>query len=305
MNIANATKIVRLGRPQYLVGDFLLFTMGALLALLSGAQFVLGKFILGYSILFFAHLSVHYSNDYYDFGVDKLNKPTPISGGSGVLVNNPELKEFSKWFSIVLMALSMILTAIFTVAFRYPITFFLFLLFGNLLAWFYTAPPLKLVYRRLGEVSNVIAVVIFMGTGYFALMGTLDLLFFIFCIPVIFLQLIFINSFEIPDMEGDSLGGKRTWIVLYGRGFGFRVIAVSAILSTASFLLISLTGVFSSTINFQVLAFISLIPLVLGVVELVKKPLDRESATRFSMINVALLFLMSILIDAYFLYLIK
>ena len=304
MNTANATKIVKLGRPQYLIGDFLLFTMGALLALLSGAQFVLGKFILGYSILFFAHLSVHYSNDYYDFEVDKLNKPTLISGGSGVLVNNPELKEFSKWFSIVLMSLSLVLTAIFTVTFKYPITFFLFLLFGNLLAWFYTAPPLKLVYRRLGEVSNIVAVVVFLGTGYFALMGTLDLLFFIFCIPIIFLQLIFISSFEIPDMEGDSLGGKRTWIVLYGRGFGFRIIALSGFMATTSFFLILFTGLFPK-INFRVLTSISLIALGLGVVELVKKPLDRESATKISMINVAVLFLMSILIDAYFLYLIK
>jgi 1,4-dihydroxy-2-naphthoate polyprenyltransferase len=304
MNIANATKIVRLGRPQYLAGDFLLFTMGALLALLSGAQFVLGKFVLGYSILFFAHLSVHYSNDYYDFEVDKLNRPTPISGGSGVLVNNPELKEFSKWFSIVLMSLSLVLTAIFMVTFKYPITFFLFLLFGNLLAWFYTAPPLKLVYRRLGEISNVVAVVIFLGTGYFALMGTLDLLFFIFCIPLIFLQLIFISSFEIPDMEGDSLGGKRTWIVLYGRSLGFRIIALSGFMATASFFLILFAGLFPK-IDFRVLTSISLIALGLGVVELVKKPFNRESATKFSMINVAILFLMSILIDAYFVYLIK
>ncbi len=51
-NFNTVLKIIKLGRPQYLAGDFLLFTMGALLAVLLGAEFFLSKFILGYSILF-------------------------------------------------------------------------------------------------------------------------------------------------------------------------------------------------------------------------------------------------------------
>ena len=209
--------VVKLGRPQYLAGNFLVFTMGALLAVILGSKFDSSKFILGYSILFVAHLSVHYSNDYFDFEVDHLTTPNAISGGSGVLVKNPELKEFSKLFALILMGISILIAAIFTVLFNYPITFFLFLLFGNLLAWFYTAPPIKLVYRRLGEVANIVAVIIFLGAGYFALRGTLDLPFLVFVMPVIFLQIIFINCFEIPSMEGDKQGNKITWIVLKGR----------------------------------------------------------------------------------------
>ena len=298
-------KIIKLGRPQYLIGNFLLFTMGTLLAVLFNADFVLSKFLLGYSVLFTAHLAVHYSNDYFDFDIDHYNKPTAISGGSGVLVENPQLKNFSKWFSIFLMGLSLTLTAVFTIIFSYPLSFFLLLLFGNLLAWFYTAPPLKLVYRKLGEIANIIAVVIFLGTGYFALMGTLNIPFFIFAVPVIFLQLIFISSFEIPDMEGDKLGGKVTWIVSCGRGFGFKLIAVSGFLATLSFLIIPFTNLFPSVMDFRVLALISLISLSLGIVELIKKPLDKVSATQFASINVAALFLMSILINCYLIYLIK
>ena len=99
-NLNTVSKIIKLGRFQYLLGDFLLFTMGALLAILLNAEFVLSKFVLGYAILFTAHLSVHYSNDYYDADVDQHTSPTVISGGSGILVENPELKEFAKWFSI-------------------------------------------------------------------------------------------------------------------------------------------------------------------------------------------------------------
>ena len=94
MNIDSATlkNIILLGKPQYLAGNFFLFVMGALLAVILGAVFVSTKFILGYIILLTAHLSVHYSNDYYDFEVDSITESTIISGGSGVLVKNPDLK---------------------------------------------------------------------------------------------------------------------------------------------------------------------------------------------------------------------
>jgi 1,4-dihydroxy-2-naphthoate octaprenyltransferase len=50
-NINILINIIKLGRPQYLAGNFLLFTMGALLAVILGSEFVSSKFILGYSIL--------------------------------------------------------------------------------------------------------------------------------------------------------------------------------------------------------------------------------------------------------------
>ncbi len=302
-NTDTIIKIIKLGRPQYLVGDFLLFIMGALLAVLLSAEFVSSKFILGYSILLTAHLAVHYSNDYFDFEVDSYTGSSLITGGSGVLVENPELRDFSIRFSLFLMGLSIFLAALFTVVFKYPITFFLFLLFGNLLAWYYTAPPIKLVYRRLGELANIIAVIIFLGAGYFALKGTLDLPFLIFSIPVIFFQIIFINSFELPTLEGDKLGNKITWIVSKGREFGFKLNAVCGVLATLSFIIIPYTHLFPSNIDFRILVLISLISLILGVYALYKRKFDVESTTKFAKINVAALFLMSLMIDGYFIYL--
>jgi 1,4-dihydroxy-2-naphthoate octaprenyltransferase len=305
-NLDTLKKIVMLGRPQILVGNFLLFFMGAMLAILFNAEFVLSKFILGYSILFTAHLAVHYSNDYFDVKVDKYNESNAISGGGrGILVKNPELMGLSKTLSIILSTLSLAIAAIFTIIFNYPLSFFLFFLFGNLLAWFYTAPPIKLVYRRLGEIANIIAVVIFLGAGFFTLMGTLTIPFFIFAIPIIFLQIIFINSFEIPDMEGDKLGGKITWIVSWGREFGFKLILLSGLLTTISFLIIPFTHLYPSSINFSVLVIISLISLSLGIIELIIKPFDKVSATKFATINVASLFIISILIDGYFIYILR
>lgn len=71
--------------------------MGALLAMLSGAGYAPDRFIFGYAILLTGHLSVHYSNDYFDAEADSFGQPSVTSGGSGILVTNPELRPISKW----------------------------------------------------------------------------------------------------------------------------------------------------------------------------------------------------------------
>ncbi|MGZ7117408.1 MAG: prenyltransferase, partial [Methanobacterium sp.] len=227
---------------------FFYFSIGALLAVLFNAPFDLSKFILGWIIIFLSGWAVHYHNDYFDFETDHNTKPTAISGGSGILIEHPEWRRASIIMAITLIALSIALSIAFTYIFSYPLTFILFIIIGNIIAWFYAAPPIKLSYRGLGEFGNTTIGLIFPGVGYFALMGTLNLPFFIFIIPMLFLQMLFANSVEIPDMEGDKIGGKITWIVSRGRKFGFKIIAISGLLATISFLSLSLTGIFPSNI---------------------------------------------------------
>jgi len=139
--------------------------------------------------------------------IDRYNKPTAVSGGSGILVEHPELREFSKWFAIILMSLSIVLAVIFTVIFHFPVFFLIFVVLGNLLNWFYAAPPLKLSRRGLSEISTIIGVGVMIPlAGYFTLMASFDIVFWLFDLPFMFYALAFIISVEIPDMEGDRLG---------------------------------------------------------------------------------------------------
>lgn len=142
-------KIIKLGRFQFIFGGFLYFCIGALFAIILNAQFALDKFLLGYAIFLMAHLSMHYSNDYFDLEADKYGKPSEFAGVSGILIENPELKSFAKWFSITLLCLSLVFAALFVLTFSYSMLFFLFVLFGNLLAFFYAAPPIRLSYNGL------------------------------------------------------------------------------------------------------------------------------------------------------------
>jgi len=304
-NIEYLLKFIKLGKPQFAVGLFFYFSLGALLAVIFGAEFVLSKFIIGYAIIFLSTWAVHYHNDYFDFEADHYVTPTPISGGSGVLIEHPEWKKSSRNMAITLIALAITLSVAFTIIFSYPLTFILFVIIANLLAWFYAAPPLKLSYHGLGEFGNTAIGIMFPGLGFFAIMGTLTIQFLIFAIPMLFLQLLFTMSVEIPDMEGDRAGGKMTWIASRGREFGFRIIAISGILATISFLLMPYTNLFPAVIDFKILAAISLIPLSLGIIELIKNPNDKTSATKFCIYNLAGIFTSVILINLYFLYLLK
>jgi 1,4-dihydroxy-2-naphthoate octaprenyltransferase len=298
-------KIIKLGRLQFTFGILMYFLIGTLFALLLNAQFDLSKFIWGYLILFMASMATHYSNDYFDFEVDQYGTKTPFSGGSGILVENPELKELSKKLAYLFICLSILIGAGFTVYYSFPISFFFFVLFGNALVWFYSAPPIKLAYNGLGEIGNLLNGFIMPGAGYFVTMGTIDLPFIIFSIPILFLQFMFSIGVEIPDLEGDKLGGKITWVVSKGREFGFKLIGISVVMATVSFLIVPFTNLFPQIIDFRVLTLISLIPLSLGIYAFWKRPVDKIPATKLAILNVGSLFAVWILVNCYFIYLLN
>jgi 1,4-dihydroxy-2-naphthoate octaprenyltransferase len=299
-NIDKLLKIIRLGRLKFPINRFLLFSFGALLATISGEDFDLNRFLFGYAILFAAHLSVSYSNDYFDFDTDKHGKPTKISGGSGILPNNPELRRFSKWFAILLMSLSIIFAIIFAILFFFPIPFVAFVILGNLIGWFYAAPPLRLAYRGLGEIAAMVAIGLMMpGMGYFVLKKSLDSVFLVFILPSIFLACAFIISVEIPDMEVDWLGNKKTLIVRKGRKFGFKLIALLVSLVTSYFVVVSMAKLLQSKISFHLLTLLSLIPLAFGLLGLIRQPDDRELATKLATHNLSAFSIFLLLVNCY------
>lgn len=304
MNTDRLIKIIKLGRFQFIFGGFLYFCLGALFAVLLNTEFSLDKFLLGYAIFFTAHLSMHYSNDYFDLESDKYGKPSQFAGGSGILVENPELKNFAKWFSITLLSSSLILAAAFTLIYSYPAWFFLFVLFGNFLAWFYAAPPLRLSYNGLGEIATISIGFLMPAMGYLTLTGAINMPFIIFSIPLLLYQLLFINAVQIPDMEGDKLGGKITWIVIKGRLFGFKTIAIAGSLATVSFVLFSLTNLYPEPLNFNVIAFLSILPLSFAILSYLKKSEDRNTATNLVNRNLTSLIMFLVMINCYFIYLI-
>ncbi|MDD4566802.1 1, 4-dihydroxy-2-naphthoateoctaprenyltransferase [Methanoculleus chikugoensis] len=291
---------IRLGRFPFLLSGFIPFTAGALLASLLGARFTPAQFLVGYAAMAAAHLSVHYSNDYFDTDADRFVETTPISGGSGVLAVNPGLKPAAFRAAVVLMAVSILIGYLFVTVYDYPFVFLVFGVAGNLLGWFYTAPPIALAYRNLGEVTNMITFGLLMpGAGYFVAMGTLDAAFFAFAVPLSLYGLVFITSVEIPDREGDIAGEKRTLIVRRGRIFGFSLIALAASLATAALAVFALTGFFAP-VDFRPVALFSLIPLGIALWGFSNRCTERAPALRYATANIVGYFLFQGLVVLYF-----
>ncbi|MDI3549202.1 MAG: 1,4-dihydroxy-2-naphthoate polyprenyltransferase [Methanobacterium sp.] len=250
-------------------------------------------------VLFLAQLSVSYTNDYWDFEVDHYNQPTLFAGGSRILIQHPELRSFAKNFGILLILLSLSLAVIFSVIYS-SLTFLFIALLGNFLAWYYSAPPLKLSYRGFGEVATALSGFILPAAGYVAICGYLDLKIVLFTVPFMIFMTSFILSVEIPDMEGDMNGCKNTFIVKNGRKKGFIMIGLVGVMGTSSLQLLSLSSVFPQ-INLQLMTLLSVFPTLVGLYLLLKRTSKKEKAIQLVNINIPILVVFITLFNLYFL----
>ena len=301
MNFDKVIKILRLGRLVFPFIGVLLFSFGALLALVSGAEFHLYRFLLGLSVAFLGQLSVSYSNDFFDFEVDGYNERTQFSGGSAVLLGSPELRTLAKWIALFIMGLSISLALLFYVVFSAPVVFLLFVLLGNLLGWFYSAPPIRFAYRGYSEVIVLVTIgIILPGFGYLIFKETLDFMFLVFLIPLMCYVLDFIISVEIPDKEGDRLGNKETMIVIKGRRFGFVLIAFSCLVSTLYLGGLTLLNLISFPLVW--ITLFSLIPLICGVWGFIHRIEEKKEATKIISYNLVSLILFLLIVDGYLLF---
>jgi len=278
-----------------------MFLFGTLLAVSSGTGFAFERFAWGSAIVLAAVLSVNYANDYFDIEVDRFNEPSPISGGSGVLLMNPELRSLSKRIAMTLMFVSIALAVAFALVFRFPWSFIALVVSGNALIWFYSAPPLRLSYRGLGEITAVLAAGLMLPClGYFIMLKSVDGLFWVFSFPCILYALSIIVSVEIPDMEGDRRGHKETLVVRKGRRFGLALIALSNLLATLYIFMIPVMDLARTSVDLRLVAIFSLLPVATGIYGLMRKSGGRKSATRLVTLNVYAISSMLLIIDCYF-----
>lgn len=261
METKNLREIIRLGRFHFLIAGFLLFLMGSLLAVYGGGTFSLNRFLLGYLAGGTGHLSIHYSNEYFDRDSDRFGTPSSFSGGSGVFVRHPELAETAHRLAIILITLSLGAGMVYATLYPNSLPVFALILAGNLLGWYYSAPPLRFVKRGWGEISSALAIgLVLPGMGYLLTAGTFDPFFAVFSVPLFWYGWYFILNVEIPDEEADRRAGKMTLIAKRGRRFGLQVIFISALAAALWYMGLSY---FSEGIYF--ITVLSLIPLASAV----------------------------------------
>ncbi len=157
-------------------------------------------------------------NDYYDDpGSDQINlHPTPFSGGSRV-IQEQLMDAKTVWAMAMGFFVLGTATGVWLVLTGRPFVAVIGLM-GFLAGYLYSASPISLMSRGLGEITIFLAFgpLITWGT-YYAMTGLLTLEAFLLGIPLGFLitAVIWINQF--PDLEADRDAGKRNCVVRLGR----------------------------------------------------------------------------------------
>jgi 1,4-dihydroxy-2-naphthoate octaprenyltransferase len=212
----------------------------------------------------FAHLGINVSNDIFDTlsGADDANvNPTQFSGGSRVLIYDLLTLRQLVVLDLGLFggAAAMGLYLVWATASQ---TLLLIGLAGITLGIAYTAPPVKLVYRGLGEIAVAIGFGPIMLLGaYVVQAGSLSWEAALASVPVAILVALILYVNEIPDRLGDAAAGKRTLPVRLSADV---VTGIYLVLALAAFVAVG-AGVAGGLLPIPALLALAAIPLVFQV----------------------------------------
>ncbi len=217
--MTSAKIILRELRAEFLTASILPVTLATAAVRYDTGSWDLTLYLLTLAGVVFLHLGTNTANDYYDHisGADEANieYARPFTGGSrliqeGSISPGTVLTMAIAFFSAATTA------GVFLLFYAGPIIILLGIV-GIFLGFFYTAPPIRLAARGLGEIA-VFAGYWLIGPGtYIVQTGDLTLHSMIGALPLGMLTtaIIIINEFQ--DMNADRSAGKKTLVVRLGR----------------------------------------------------------------------------------------
>jgi 1,4-dihydroxy-2-naphthoate octaprenyltransferase len=295
--LANLGLYFRVVRPHIVAGGFLGYSLGVLLALLRGGAFHLNMFILGYAVVLFGDLSTHFSNDYFDVELDRVS-PRKTFDGSNTLVEHPEVRSRALSVAVALSAASMLSALSMVHLFGSPPLLLALVAVSSFFGWFYSAPPIRLNARGLGEATIALGTGFAVpAVGFIATAGAIDQAFLRFSAPLVLYGFMLSLSLEIPDLEVDREYGKRNLVVLLGRRPAAILILLLSVSATALFSIYES----DSLIFGWVVPLLSVIPMLASLAGFLARSDSQAEADRASVINISALSLFLVALDGYLL----
>ncbi len=217
--MASTKVILKELRAQFLTVSVLPVILAAALARYETGTWNPILFCLTLAGVVFLHFGTNTANDYYDHisGTDKANTEyvSPFTGGSRLIQNGAIAPR-----TVLIMSISFFAAASAAGALIYisagPVVIFLGI-FGIFLGFFYTAPPVRLAGRGLGEIAVLTGFWLMSIGTYFVQTGSINLHSIIGTLPLALLTTAIIVINEFQDIKSDELTGKRTLVVRLGR----------------------------------------------------------------------------------------
>jgi len=253
-------------RPQFLPAIAVAVGLGA-----SSAWHETGSFdAIAFSITMLAALCYHAGmnvlNDYFDSrnGADALNKNplTPFAGGSRFIQNGILTPGETLGLGAVLIAAGSA-AGIYLALTTSPLLLLIGLV-GLASGYFYSAPPLFLAGRGLGEITVGLNFGLLTVIGsYLVQAGTITAYAAVVSLPLTFLiaAILYINEF--PDYESDRDAGKRNLVVRLGPERAKGLLAPFFLAAYASIIFGVLSGVLPAVSLIALLTIPLAIPAVL------------------------------------------
>lgn len=204
---------LRATRLPFLSATFIPVGIGIAIAAVDGSFDLLaaGLTVIGAAAV---HLGLNVANDVFDaeLGADDQNvNPTQYSGGSRViqygLVSLRRMGAISTGMYAIGVAVGLVLLLT-----RFSPALLTIGVLGLWLSLAYTAPPFKLVYRGLGELTTAIGFGPLMLVGAYVVqtVGLVRPEPFVASVPVALLVMLILYVNEVPDRSADARAGKRT-----------------------------------------------------------------------------------------------
>ena len=199
--------LIRLGRPKFLLESVLTVTLGIAVSVHLGHPLLIGPWLVAQAFVSTTHLMTQYCNEYFDLEADGAHTgPTAWTGGSQVLARGLLPARVGLAAAFVLLFLSIAQLAVLP-----TLTQRVLCVVIVALAWFYTAPPIRLNYRALGEVTTA-AVLILLCPALACLLqtGTLPPLLFAVTGPLFLVMTARMIVMNFCDRDSDRSVGKLT-----------------------------------------------------------------------------------------------
>ncbi len=255
---------LRTTRLPFLTATIVPVALGILIAASDGA-FDLLTAVLTVVGASFVQLAINVSNDVFDAsqGADDANvTPTQFSGGSRViqygLVSFRQMAGLTVAFFAAAAAIGLVLMVL-----RGSPALLAIGVIGFVVGLGYTAPPLKLVYRGLGEIAVAVGFGPLMLLGAYVVQtrGALSWEPFVASVPIALLIALVLYVNEIPDRRGDARAGKRTLPVR----FSPQVVVTGYRVATLAAYAVLLVGVVAGLLPIPALLMLLTVPLALRV----------------------------------------
>jgi len=274
-------------RPMFLTASALPVLLGSAIGYHASAQFDAIAFVLAVFSVMLAHAAINVLNDVYDElnGTDRFNDERifPFTGGSRFIQNNIlNINQMRRWGHLLL-----VLSAVLGVALVAHKGFMVltFGIMGIFLGVAYSAPPLKLASRGIGESAvgigfGTIPVVgaAWLQTGYFSWEALL------LSVPVSIwvINILLIN--EVPDCVADGKAGKNTLVVKFGLRFtAMAYLALSAVALAALVWAVALNYISALALILCVLLLVPTVFIARAIVNWKIKPEMMEGAIKLTL----------------------